>query len=198
MKFRDIRRAVLLATVALGVTFGGKPADAAFIFTFEQVGANVVGIGNGSLNTTALTRVLGATPILGILRPEISVLRTAGTVVVYGGLAGPVSFGPGGETAASVSSGDAFLLQGIGGFVGTAFDYVSGAPLANSLTFNGQTLASLGLTPGTYVWSWGSGATADSFTLDITPPAVSVPEPATLALFGAGLLGLAATRRRKA
>jgi hypothetical protein len=44
------------------------------------------------------------------------------------------------------------------------------------------------VTPGTYVWTWGSGANADSFTLDIE--ATAVPEPSGLLLFGGGLAAL--------
>jgi hypothetical protein len=44
-------------------------------------------------------------------------------------------------------------------------DYVSGAPLGTSTaTFANATFMSLGLTPGAYVWRWGSGPTADTFT----------------------------------
>ncbi len=64
-------------------------------------------------------------------------------------------------------------------------------------TWNNQTFASFGATPGTYVWTWGSGANAGSFTLNIGGTA-AVPEPSSLALLvlPLGLLMLLAARPR--
>jgi hypothetical protein len=66
--------------------------------------------------------------------------------------------------------------------------YISGTPLAGTATFSGTTLVAMGATPGTYVWTWGSGNTADSLTLLIGASA-EVPEPGTLFLVGGVLLG---------
>ena len=57
--------------------------------------------------------------------------------------------------------------------------YVSGATLSATATWDGQTLSTLGLNPGTYVYTWGSGPTADSLTVDVVSPQ-AVPEPTTL------------------
>jgi hypothetical protein len=61
--------------------------------------------------------------------------------------------------------------------------YASGSSFFGTSTFSNQTFASLGLTPGTYDWVWGSGATSDSYRLIISNSS-DVPGP--MPLFGAG------------
>ena len=65
--------------------------------------------------------------------------------------------------------------------------YVSGNTLSDGATWNSASFSSLGATPGIYVWKWGSGAHADSFTLDIGS---AIPEPSTWALMALGFAGL--------
>lgn len=66
--------------------------------------------------------------------------------------------------------------------------YVSGSVLSDTSTWNGTTIAGLGLTPGTYTYDWGTGPTADSFTLQIGPLA-TVPEPASFYLLALIAIG---------
>ena len=78
--------------------------------------------------------------------------------------------------------------------------YVSGTPLIEGSSYIDSTFASLGMTPGTYVWSWGSGDHADTFTIKIGSVSESVPEPSTWAMMLIGLAGLAyaAARNKRA
>jgi hypothetical protein len=80
------------------------------------------------------------------------------------------------------------------GLLGVPQGYVSGNPLSDTATWDSTTFASLGVTPGTYVWSWGTGAN-QNFTLQIGPAAA--PEPGTLTLLGAALASFAFLRRRR-
>jgi PEP-CTERM motif len=135
--------------------------------------------------------------------PDLAAIGTGPTnaeVDVYTGISsGPASFGSGVETPASDGTGDlAGLKGGFGSFLAVAAGYVSGSPLSDSSTYDSQTFSSLGVTPGVYKWTWGSGAN-QSFTLDI----VAVPEPSTWAMMllgfaGLGLMGLQSARRRAA
>ena len=56
------------------------------------------------------------------------------------------------------------------------------------MTFNNTTFASLGVTPGTYVWSWGTGLENQNFTLVIG--GAGVPDGGSTV----SLLGLRFTR----
>ena len=118
----------------------------------------------------------------------------------YIGFTGPTNFGVGTQFLANIGSGDfVALIQGIafGGVGDVLFvptGYVSGTALLDSMTFNNTTFASLGVTPGTYVWSWGDGAN-QRFTLRIG--AAGVPDGgSTVSLLGCALLGLAGLRRK--
>jgi PEP-CTERM motif len=76
--------------------------------------------------------------------------------------------------------------------------YISGDWLSGEATFAGADFEDLGLTPGTYVWSWGAGLHADTFTVQI-----GVPEPSTWAILmvgfgGVGLVGYRRTRKATA
>ena len=69
--------------------------------------------------------------------------------------------------------------------------------MSETSTYLNTTFATLGLTPGEYVYRWGTGEHADSFTIVIGAP---VPEPSTwvMTLIGFGGLGYAAMRRSDA
>ena len=71
--------------------------------------------------------------------------------------------------------------------------YISGSALSDSSTYDNATLASHGVTPGTYVWTWGTGAN-QNFTLRIG--ATSVPDGgSTIGLLILALAALFLARR---
>jgi hypothetical protein len=164
----------------------------------------VVVAGSGSFDVTDLTLDggdLSSEPGLNPTGPAVFVGAlgiVADDVYSGGGFSGPSNFGPGPDDfhLPTLGSGNRF---GLDGFTLSVPDgYVSGSPLANAInTYAGATYASLGVTPGTYVWSWGSGAHADSLTLQINPAQTAVPEPASMTLLALGLAGLGARRWRQ-
>ena len=183
----------LVSLLGLGIT---QSARANFIATINQVGTDVVVTGSGTIDLTGLSFFAnGSAPSAMIIPIQGLLALNHGPVQFYANISGPFSFGMGGTTLASSSSGDAVGLEGLGSnrlFVPSG--YLSGNPLSDTSTYNNETFASLGITPGTYTWTWGTGIHADSFTLQI------VPEPSTLALLavaGTGV-GLLAYRRWRA
>jgi hypothetical protein len=193
----------ILAAAALLVAALGTRADASIVVNFEQVGSDVVATGTGTLNLAALTPTGGGGPMFGGVDPDFPDLGMGPTThvdgIFYKFVTGPTSWGTGSETDASFGSGDYFgvlVVKGFGGLLFLSPDYVSNAPLSASDTYSNATFSSLGITPGTYIYTWGTGADADSFTINFGVAAV--PEPSSILNAGfATLTGLAVWARRR-
>ena len=107
---------------------------------------------------------------------------------LYSGISGPSSFGPGGDFITG-GLGNAVGVNGNDNILFVPFGYSSGTPLGvSTATWSGFTFAFMGVTPGTYVWTWGEGIHADSFTLQIGP-ANGVPDSGSTIALMLGAMG---------
>ena len=201
-----MRRASFLMLVAVALLLGGAGrAKAELIITFEQSGPDVVATGTGSLNFLGLS-------FEGFDFSSPSVDASSGLVLLepvpttyadyYGPISGPTSFGTGLNFDAD--SGSSTAPDGTGAGVDGATDqllvpggYVAGDPFTVSATWGSTTIGALGLTPGTYTWTWGSGPDADSLEVIVPGAASAVPEPPSVILLLTALLALAFTTRKQ-
>ena len=189
-------RCSLTFTAVAASLFCVRPAQA-YTVTLEQMGSNVVANGSGPINLTGLTFLFRATAdaVIKAANPAFMLAVAVAGVNVYEGITGPSSFGSGDIFFPTITSGDLVGIRISDMTLGVPRGYISGAALSDSMTFNNQTFATMGLTPGTYIWSWGTGLPNQNFTLIIG--GAGVPDGgSTVSLFGCALLGLAALRRK--
>ena len=189
----------LVCSTAACMLVGAVRAKATpYVVTVEQVGSDVVATGSGQFDLTGLTFSTTEAIAAG-MNPKLGVMSLApGSIDLYlGTFSGPNGFGTAfGFTGADNSTGTtAYVIGEFNGRLGVPGGYVSETALATSTsTYLNATLAGLGVTPGIYTWTWGSGAD-QSFTLEIGQTAISTP--ATLPLFITGLAGLGLLRWRR-
>jgi hypothetical protein len=195
VKSLEFLKPTLATTLAIVLAWllSVRPAQAGYTVTLQQVGPNVVATGSGAINLKGLKFDYSTSVnpglrggVLGVFGTAfISTGPTSSSVNTYFGGTGPTHFGsPFSHTRpASSGSGD---MVGIGeDFWGDVHitvpaGYVSGDALSDTATYSGMTFATLGVTPGTYVWTWGKEAKPDNFTLQI-PPATNLTNVSTRA-----------------
>jgi hypothetical protein len=188
--------AALGTVVAWG--FSVRPAQAGYLVTLGQVGANVVATGNGAIDLTGLN-FFGSTIEGADIQPFFATIRTGASapVDIYTGATGPKNFGSGFYTPADSSSGDSVAISGSALFVPQ--NYMSGQPLSDTTTYDNATFADLGVRGGLYEWTWGSGPN-QNFTLKVgvpdSPPGLSLITVVFLLLVGVKAFQLRGSRRR--
>ena len=167
-----------LLLITLLVFFGFSSASYCQItMTVRQVGPDVVVQASGSANTYSVTVSQQDGSPGGEVDPNPGGVIYVADTVHGGGIFYPPNFsGPNG-IGAGVNHG---AQTGAGGWVGIWFGrgavlvptvYVSGQSLSGTGTYSSTTIAALGMTPGTYTWTWGTGGSTDSFVLTIESPA---------------------------
>ena len=200
MRLMRLGAAVFAAAIA---TFGPPvmTANAAVIVTVQEVGQNVVFESTGSLDVTGLAAT-GRQNTIGFVRGTEGFVfgPTFGDIQVdtYVATSVPAAFG-----ATEFSRPDSFVAtsppdSAFGALIGPPsirlpVGYTSGTPLIFEMVFFDQSLMTMELTPGTYVWTLEND---DTVTLQISGPA-EVTAPPTLPLLGAAVLGLGLIRRRR-
>jgi hypothetical protein len=177
MKSLELLKPTLATTLAivLASLLSVPPAQAGYTVTLQQVGGNVVAAGSGPINLTGLTFSQSGSVNPGIRAERVSpgsssliyTGPTSSSVNSYSGASGPTSFGSNPFILVrSASSGSGDMVGISAGFWGVAISvptgYVSGNPLSDRATYSGTTLASLAVTPGTYIWKWGRERTRTS------------------------------------
>jgi hypothetical protein len=193
---RTSRFALIAVALLIGCGLSASPAWAGYTVTLVQQGSDVVATGSGPIDLTGLTFFATFTASNAEVQPNAAIIATGpatgASYDTYTGLTGPMSFGGGTNTVANSGSGDLVVLNGtfMGGALGVPHSYVSGTALSDSSTYDNQTFSSLGVTPGTYEWTWGTGAN-QSFTL------VAVPEPPVWLLLVVGVLFLVSVNLRE-
>lgn len=196
-----IHKISTVSRVAALTFLSSLAADAGITIQFSEVDGNVIAVANGSISSwNGLggpdTTDLGSNTFVNPHYAAIGMGPQTGTwsAQIYLGYPGQWSAPSGFDSQvddyyySTTNTGSFDFLLAYDGFyidqeyvLGTAFDQVS--------TWENQTFASLGLTEGTYNWTW----TGDTAKVVIGN---AIPEPSAVSLAGLALAAVALRRRR--
>jgi hypothetical protein len=164
-------------------------STAEFTVRVSEVGPDVVWSGSGSFDLSALSLTSSGTFQSGFSAlPAIWAIGPTASIQRYGGasLTGySTTFGNNLVVPTPISSGSTFGVVS-GGITSRQIvvpsGYTSNTFISGTATYTGATIASMGLTPGTYTWAWGSGANSSSIVMTIEGSSVTpTPTPTNTA-----------------
>ena len=161
-----LRARVATATALLAALAATPAAQASLVITFVEMGGGVVAIGSGSIDSSDFSYMDSRmVPPLVHAPTAYATLGPLGEVDVWTttNFSGPGGFGAGtlGQNFADSGSGETFGIDANDQRIILPQGYASGGTLYGSATFVNTSFANLGLDPGTYVWTFGSGEHAD-------------------------------------
>lgn len=175
------RLAARIGLAAAGLLLAAHAAQAAVTITFTETGSGVFATTSGSLSTSGLT----ATGFQqgGGIQPSGGAYAVVGTGSANNtwsasGFTGPTSFGTGTtfwQAGSNTGPAVGVRLAAPGPWLILPSNYVSGTALNSTSNYGGMSLSALGMTPGTYTWSW----TGDSITLVVVAAAAVSPASQT-------------------
>ena len=142
-----------------------------FNVTISQVGPDVVWNGSGSFNLAALTfDGVGGTSAGYASNQAIWAIGPGAPVDTYiGTITYPLTFGTNAVPVTSASGSTFGILPGGSGrSLYVPSGYVSNTNISGTATYINTTIASAGLTPGTYTWSWGTGGNTSTLVMTIS------------------------------
>jgi hypothetical protein len=146
-------------------------ASGNFNVTISQVGPDVVWNGSGSFNLAALTSTGTGTVGAGYSASNAAwAIGPNVSVDIYSGVTTfPTSFGSGGVAVTSTLGSTFGILLGPGNrLLYVPSGYISNTTINGSATYASQTITGMGLTPGTYTWSWGTGGNTSTIVMTIS------------------------------
>ena len=172
-------------------------ADAALVININEVGADVISTGFGTIDTTVL-REDGAEQFTTEIRPDTGVVFVGPqtpTRLFTNAFSTTSAFGPGPGAVADSGTGDTFGIYGVAGFLLLPVDYASGTALSGTAIFSDRSFDSLGLTQGVYTYALRNG---DTLTVNVGQIA-AVPETAAwgMMIAGFGMIGSGLRSRRR-
>jgi hypothetical protein len=172
-----VMRLGIAAFLILGSFLAAGDAEANITVTALEVGPDVVFSFSGSLDVSSF----GAHSGIG---GAASAFQSPDTLYnvhhlpndrYYPSITAPSAFSTNGSltptTTWSVSAGNDFAVDG--GSVYLPFGYISNTSISSTMTYSGQTIAGLGLIPGTYVWTLPGSQTV-TLTIGPVPTVTSV------------------------
>jgi hypothetical protein len=184
-----------LSVILLSLPFGN--AWSAVVARIEQKPGGVIAFYSGSVNLDGL-QLYSASPVPSSynyrnVQADLGRIGIGGVAsfLRYRGVTGPREIGASSPQYVPTSSTGQFVgIYGSIGHIWVPVNYISETPMSGTASWDGTTLASMGLSVGEYIWTWGIGSASDSFSLII------VPESSSTLFLVIGALGFASRRHR--